>query len=70
MTKFFKKSPKSYFGHILGLFAQVGTKNEFSRKKGSNYQSYFQKSEKPNDPFLTKLLDGHTKNQFILLISL
>ena len=29
-----------------------------------------QKSEKPNEPFLRKLLDGHTKNQFISLTSL
>ena len=52
------------------------SKNEFSWKKGlsvfqySNYLLLYQKSEKPNQPFLRKLLDGHTKNQFIPLISL
>ena len=34
MTKFFKKSQKPYFGPILGPFAQIWVKNEFSWKKG------------------------------------
>ena len=77
ITKFFKKSQKPYFGPIWGFFAQIGAKNEFCWKKGlcsvfqySNYLSLCQKSEKPNEPFLRKLLEGHTKNQFISLISL
>ena len=34
MTNFLKKFPKPYFGPILGLFAQIWVKNEFSWKKG------------------------------------
>ena len=36
----------------------------------SNYLPLCQKLEKPNGLFLRKLLGGHTKNQFISLISL
>ena len=72
ISKFFKKSPKPYFRPI-----QIGAKNEFSRKKNalsiykySNYLPLCQKSEKTNEPFLRKLLERHTKTQFISLISL
>ena len=34
----------------------------------SNYLSLCQKSEKPKESFLRKLLNGHTKNQYISLI--
>ena len=76
MTKFFKKSQKPYFGPILDPFAQIWVKNEFSWKKGL-CQAFnirinlplCQKPEKPNEPFLRKLLDGYTKNQFFQLIS-
>ena len=74
---FFKKFQNPYFGSILGPFTQIGAKNEFSWEKKalsvfqySNYLPLCQKSEKPNEPFLRKLLEGHTKNQFISLISL
>ena len=76
MAKFLKKSQELYFGAILGAFPQIWAKNEFSWKKTLpvfqylNYLPLCQKSEKPNEPFLRKLLDGHTKNQFIALISL
>ena len=36
----------------------------------SNYLPLCQKLGKPNEPFLRKLMDGHTKHQFIPLISL
>ena len=76
MTTFFKRSQKPYFGPILGPFAQIWDKNEFSWKKGLSAFQYStnlplcKKSEKPNQPFLRKLLDRHTKNQFISLTSL
>ena len=76
MTKFFKKSPKPYFGPILGLLSKFGPKKNFPGKRAlsvfqySNSLPLFRKSEKPNEPFLRKLLDRHTKNQFISLISL
>ena len=75
-TEFFKKSQKPYFGPILCLFVQIEAKNEFSWKKGLsvfqylNYIPLCQKSEKPNEPFMRKLLEGRTRNQFILLIRL
>ena len=58
MTKFFKKSKKTYFRAILGpfFFSDLG-KNEFSLKKGlcqffkySNYLLACKKSEKTNEP--------------------
>ena len=77
----FQNFSKNFKNPILGslcvLFAQIWTKNEFFWKKNapsvlrySNYLPLSQKLEKPNEPFLGKLLDGHTKNQFISLISL
>ena len=60
----------------MGPFAQILPKNEFFLKKELCqfyniriiYLSFWQKSEKPNEPFLRKLLDGHTKNQSTSLI--
>ena len=78
MTKFFKKSQKPYFGPIMGPFGPImpkfGPKMNFPRKRAltvfqySNYLSLCQKSEKPKESFLRKLLNGHTKNQYISLI--
>ena len=62
ITKFFKKSQKPYFG--------PGLRRTLSLFQYLNYLPLCQKSEKPNEPFLRKLLEGHTKNQFISLISL
>ena len=53
---FFKKFQKPYFGPILGPFAQIGVKNEFSWKERLfqlfNIQITYhcaKKSEKPNE---------------------
>ena len=77
MTKFFKKTKKTYFGAILSAFLpKFGPKMNFLEKRSlsvfqySNYLTLCQKLEKPNGLFLRKLLGGHTKNQFIPLISL
>ena len=66
----FSKNPKSLIlGQFGALSAQTLTKNEFSWKKRAlsvfqylNYLPLCQKSEKSNDPFLRKLLDGHKKH--------
>ena len=78
MTKFFKKSQKPYFGPIMGPFGplcpNLDRKWIFLEKRAltvfqySNYLSLCQKSEKPKESFLRKLLNGHTKNQYISLI--
>ena len=75
MTKCFKKSKKHILGPFWALFAQIWAKKEFSWKKRalpvfqySTYLTLCQKPGKPNEPFLIKLLDRHTKNQFISLI--
>ena len=71
MTKLFKKSQKLYFGPCLRLFAQIWReKRALSVFQYSNYLPLCQKLEKPNEPFLRKLLDRHTKSQFISWISL
>ena len=77
MTKFFKKAKKipfcSYSGLFLPKFGQKWIsleKRAMSFFKYSNYLPLCQKSEKSNEPFLRNLLDRHTKNQFITLISL
>ena len=73
MTKFFKKS---YLGVILDPFCPNFRKKWFFLEKRAqsviqrkNYLPLRQKSENHNEPFLRKLLDGQTKNQFIPLIS-
>ena len=73
----FSKHPKSpILGPYWAFLAQIWTKMNFSAKRALsvfqylNYLPLCQKSQKPNEPFLRKLLDGHTKNQFIPLISL
>ena len=59
---------------ILGHCAQIGTKNEFPRKNPLSFFSIFglpkNQKKKANEPFLRKLSEVHTKNQFISLISL
>ena len=75
ITKFFKKSKNPILGPFWVLLPKLGQKWIFLEKRPlsvfqySNYLPLCQKSEKPNEPFLRKLLDGHTKNQFISLIS-
>ena len=76
ITKFFKKSIKPYFwGHSGPSLPKFGQKWIFLEKRAlpvfqySNYLPLCQKPVKPNEPFLRKLLKGHTKNQFIPLIS-
>ena len=72
MTKCFKKSKNPILGQFCALFAQIWEKMKkraLSVFQYSNYPPLCQKSEKPNEPFLGKLLDGHTKNWFIPLIS-
>ena len=76
ITKFFKKSIKPYFwGHSGPSLPKFGQKWIFLEKRAlpvfqySNYLPLCQKSVKPSEPFLRKLLNGHTKNQFIPLIS-
>ena len=73
----FSKNPKkdlfwTHFGLLLPKFEQklifLG-KRTLSAFKYSNYLPLCQKSIKPNEPFLRKLLDWCTKNLFILLIS-
>ena len=77
ITKFFKKSQKTLFCVHSGPFwPNWGQKWIFLEKRAlsvfqySNYLPLCQKSEKPNEPFLRNLLEGHTKNQFVSLISL
>ena len=76
LTKFFQKFPKTLFRAHPGPFCPIwGQKWIFLEKRAlsvfqySNYLPLCQKSEKPNEPFLRKLLEGHTRNQFISLIS-
>ena len=71
------KNPKNpILGPFWALFVQIWAKMNFPGKKSLsvfrylNYLQLCQNSVKPNEPFLRKLLDGHTKNQFIPLISL
>ena len=73
-AKFFEKPKNPYFGAILGAFCpNLGQKWIFLEKRTlsvfqySNYLPLCQKSGKPNEPFLRKLLDRHTKNQFLSL---
>ena len=73
----FSKNPKNpVLGSFWALLPKFGPKMNFPGKRAlsvfqySNYLPLCQKSEKPNEPFLRKLLEGHTKNQFISLISL
>ena len=71
MTKFFKKSQKPHFGPFCPILGQkwiFREKRVLSVFQYSNYLPLCQKSEKPNEPLLRKLLDGHTKNQFVSLI--
>ena len=75
-----QKFSKSHKIHILGVFwallPKLGQKWIFMEKRAlsvfqySNYLPLFPKSEKPNEPFVRKLLERHTKNQLISLISL
>ena len=76
-TKFFKKHQKSNFGAILARFAQTWTKNEFSWKKGLsqflNIQIIYHWAKNKKNLMSHSSengLEGHTKNQFISLISL
>ena len=76
-NKIFQKIPKTLFWAHSGPFCpNWGQKWIFLEKRALsvfqylNYLPLCQKSEKPNEPFLRKLLEGHTKNQFISLISL
>ena len=68
MTKFFKKSKKTYFEAILGTFYQNFGKNEFSWKKWksvfkySYYLWWCKKWERTNNPFLRKLPNWRTDN--------
>ena len=61
MPEFFKKSKKTHFGVIWGLFAQIWAKMNFLGKRAlsvSKYSTYlpsFQKSEKTKEPFLRKM---------------
>ena len=73
----FSKNPKHpILGPFGALLPNLGQKWIFLEKRAlsvfqySNYLLLRQKSEKPNEPFLRKLLEWHTKNQFISLISL
>ena len=73
---FSKNSQKAYFEAILGPFLpKLGQKWIFLEERALSVFQYWnflplcQKSEKSNEPLLRKLLDGHTKNQFIPLIS-
>ena len=65
MTKYFKKSKKKKL--FLTKFEQKWIFPEVFRY--SDYLPLNQKAEKPNEPFLRKLLEGQTKIQFIPLIS-
>ena len=76
MTNFFKISKSPILGPYWVFLAQIWTKMSFPGKRTLsvfqylNYLPLCQNSEKPNEPFLRKLLDGLTKNQFAPLISL
>ena len=73
----FSKNPKNLIlGPFWALFCPnfdhkwvLLEKRALSVFQFSTYLPFCQKSEKPNEPFLRKLLDGYTKNQFISLIS-
>ena len=73
---FSKNQKKHLLEPFWVLFEQIRAKNEFPGKRTlsvfqySNFLPLCQKSGKPNEPFLRKLLDGHIKNQFISLTSL
>ena len=54
--------------HSGPFLSKFGQKWIFLEKR-SHYMPLCQKSVNPNEPFLRKLLDRHTKNQFIPLIS-
>ena len=62
-----------YSGSFLPKFGQIWVfleKRAESVFQYSNYLPLCQKSKQPNKTFKKKLLDGRTKNLFILLISL
>ena len=74
LTKFFIKIQTTLlWAHSGPFFPKFGQKIIFLEKstpsvfKYSNYLPLCQKSVKPNEPFLRKLLDEYTKNQFIPL---
>ena len=73
----FSKNPKNtILGPFWDILPKFGPKMNFPGKKASVSFSIFElptnvpKIRKPNEPFLRKLLDEHTKSQFISLISL
>ena len=72
----FQEIPKTLFWAHSGPFCpNLGQKWVFLEKRLSAFQystnlPLCKKSEKPNQPFLRKLLDRQTKNQFISLTSL
>ena len=76
MTKFFKISKKyPILVPFCAFFAQILAKMNFPGKRALSVFQYLyylplcQNLEKPNEPFLRKLLGRHTKNQFVPLIS-
>ena len=72
MTNFFKTSKSLILGPYWVFLAQIWKKDSvfLSVFQYLNYLPLCQNSGKPNEPFLRKLLDGLTKNQFTPLISL
>ena len=76
-SQIFSKYPKNpILGPFLAFLLKLGPKTNFPGIRALsvfqylNYLPLCQKSEKPKKPFLRRLLEGHTKNQFISLISL
>ena len=70
---FSKKTKNPILGPFWAILPNLGQKWEkraLSVFQCSNYLPLCLKAEKPNEPFLRKLLDRHTKNQFISSISL
>ena len=65
---FWKNLQNPILGPFWSLLPKCGSKMNFSGKRALsvfqylNYLPLCQKSEKPNEPFLRKLLDGHIKN--------
>ena len=70
--KNFSKNPSNpILGSFWAFLPKFGTVwTNLSVFQYSNYLPLCQKSEKPNEIFLRELLDGHTKDRFIALISL
>ena len=76
MTKFFKKSKKTYFGPFSALFARIWAKMNFPGDKGSvsfqltsysNYSIDIKNQKKTNDQFLKKCrTSGRTHRQTTL----